>query len=340
MEAVFLVLGTLLVLGTFLDVIWTTLASSGGAGPITRRFAPVLWKGVVGIHRGRGSHGFLSGSAVALVVLVPALWIILVTAGWWLITLGGSDPIVTSSTGATADALDRLYFTGYTIFTLGNGDFRPSGTVWQMTTVAMTASGLILVTLSITYLVPIATAAAAQRQLSTFIFSLGDIPQDLLTRAWTGEDFGVLETHLTNLAPDLHAAGQSHLTYPILHYLHPTDFRSATPNAFVNLALALELLDTAVRPSARPARLAIEPCRQGVQLFLRTLRGAHIQAADTPLDLPDLAPLADSGIPLVSEDQYSAQAHRSQQTRQLLAGLLIHTGWSQDRAGTQEPPSD
>lgn len=333
MEVILVVLGTLLVLVTFLDVIWTTLASSGGAGPITRRFAPLLWSGMVAVHRRRHSHGFLSGSAVTLVVLVLALWIVLVVAGWWLITLGGSDPIVTSSAGATADALDRLYFTGYTIFTLGNGDFRPSGPVWQMTTVAMTASGLILVTLSITYLVPIATAAATQRQLSTFIFSLGDTPQELLTRAWTGEDFGVLETHLTNLAPALHAAGQSHLTYPVLHYMHPTDFQSATPNAFTNLALALELLDTAVHPSVRPVRLATEPCRQGVQLFLRTLRGAHIRAADVPLDLPDLAPLAERGIPLVAEDEYLAQTDRSQQTRKLLAGLLVHTGWSEHPAG-------
>lgn len=333
MEVILVVLGTVLVLVTFLDVVWTTLASSGGAGPITRWFAPLLWSGMTAIHRRRRSHGFLSASAVALVVLVLAFWIVLVTTGWWLITLGGSEPIVTSSTGAAADALDRLYFTGYTIFTLGNGDFRPNGTVWQMTTVAMTASGLILVTLSITYLVPIATAAAAQRQLSTFIFSLGGTPQELLVRAWTGEDFGVLETHLTNLAPDLHAAGQSHLTYPVLHYLHPTDFQSAIPNAFVNLALALELLDTAVHPSVRPVRLATEPCRQGVQLFLRTLRGAHIQAAEVPLELPDLAPLAERGIPLVSEDAYLAQADRSEQTRQVLAGLLLHTGWSDHPTG-------
>lgn len=337
-EVIFVMFGAVLVLVTLLDVIWTTLASSGGAGPITRHFAPFLWSGIVRVHRRRPSHAFLSGSAVALVVLVLALWIALMTVGWWLITLGGSDPIVTSSTGATADALDRLYFTGYTLFTLGNGDFRPSGSVWQMATVAMAGSGLILITLSITYLVPIATTAAAQRQLSTFIFSLGDTPQELLTQAWCGGNFRVLETHLTGLAPELHAAGQSYLTYPVLHYLHPTDPRSAAPNAFVHLALALELMDTAVHPSIRPAPLATEPCRQGLQLFLRTLRGAHIEAADVPLDLPDLDPLTEMGIPLVSEGEYRAEGHRSEHTRRLLAGLLTHTGWSEHPTGREQDP--
>ncbi|XVH33461.1 ion channel (plasmid) [Haloferacaceae archaeon DSL9] len=44
-----------------------------------------------------------------------------------------------------------MYFTGYTIFTLGNGDFYPTAANWQVTTVLTSASGLLLITLIVTY---------------------------------------------------------------------------------------------------------------------------------------------------------------------------------------------
>ncbi len=180
------------------------------------------------------------------------------------VALADPDPTVESSSGQVAGAVGRLYFTGYTIFTLGNGDFQPLGPVWQLATVAMTGTGLILVTLSITYLVPMATAAASQRQLSTYIFSLGETPEDIVVRGWTGEGFDPLQSHLTTLAPMLHAAGQSHLTYPVLHFLHPTNPHSVIPNAISNLVLALDLVEAAVHPSVQPHPVVTSPCRDGI----------------------------------------------------------------------------
>lgn len=58
-----------------------------------------------------------------------------------------------TATGNPAGTVERLYFTGYTVFTLGNGDFRPGAGTWQLATVAATGTGLVLITLAITYAV-------------------------------------------------------------------------------------------------------------------------------------------------------------------------------------------
>ena len=59
-----------------------------------------------------------------------------------------------------------LYFTGYTIFTLGNGDFTPTGAFWQLATVLATASGVLFVTSSVTYVLSVLGAVTQKRSWS------------------------------------------------------------------------------------------------------------------------------------------------------------------------------
>lgn len=51
-----------------------------------------------------------------------------------------------AANGEPAGLVDRLYFTGYTVFTLGNGDFKPGSGIWQIATGAAAGTGLFLVT--------------------------------------------------------------------------------------------------------------------------------------------------------------------------------------------------
>lgn len=320
------VIGLGLVVVALVDLTWTTIAAGSGAGPLTRRLARLTWQGALAVHRHRASHRFLAAAGVGVVVMVLATWIATVLAGWSLVFLA-SDGAVRTSSGETADAVDRLYFTGYTVFTLGNGDFRPAAGTWQLATVAATGTGLVLVTLGITYLVPVASAVAERRQLASYVSALGDDAADILARAWDGAGFGSLSQHLVALAPLIDAAGQRHLTYPVLHYYHSADPTSAAAPRLVDLAIAVEALAHGVAPGLRPDPAALGPVERVLDSFLGTLAAAYISPADEALPALPLDGLRRLGIPTVDDEAYARATGRTAQRRRLLAGLLLDDGW-------------
>ncbi len=329
--------GLVIVVAALVDLTWTTMAAGSGPGPLTGRLAPLVWRVALLAHRRRPSHELLSTAGVSIVFAVLATWITLVLVGWWLVFLSSDSALVKTSDGAQADAVGRLYFTGYTVFTLGNGDYRPGGGVWQLATVAATGTGLVLITLAITYLVPVASAVAQRRQLASYIASLGDTAEDLVVRSWTGDGFGSLPQHLVALAPLIHGAGQRHLTYPVLHYFHSTGRESAAAPNLTVLAQALALLRYGVAPAVRPDAAAIDTVDRALDGFLDTLANAYISTGHDALPPPDISQLRAAGIPTASDAEYAAATAATEHRRQLLAGFLADDGWPSSWFGTRRP---
>lgn len=326
MTAVGIAIGMLLVAASLIDLIWTAIAAGSGAGPITGRLAGGMWRAALALHQRRPSHTLLSFSGVAIVISVMAAWIALVLAGWIFVFTASSGAVRVADSQMPADLMGRLYFTGYTVFTLGNGDYIPGDGFWQLATVAAVASGLILVTLSITYLVPVASAVAQRRQLASYIASLGRTPYEIVIGGWNGNNFSGITQHLVSLTPLLHTSGQHHLTYPVLHYFHSETRQSAAPPNIANLSQALLLLRQGVVLDARPDAALLEPLDRAIDVFLDTLHGARL-TPNTPLPLPDLDPLRRAGIPVVAEDDYATSDENSKNRRSLLDGLLADDGW-------------
>ena len=193
------VVGLAIVALALVDLLWTTIAAGSGGGPLTRRLGAVLWRGALALHARRPGHGLLASAGPVIVFSLFLSWVATVLAGWCLVFLSTEDAVRESSTGLAADVVDRIYFTGYTVFTLGIGDYRPGDGVWQLLTVAATGTGLVLVTVGITYLVGVASAVTERRQLASSIAALGDNAESILVRAWNGRDFGALRDHLVSL---------------------------------------------------------------------------------------------------------------------------------------------
>ncbi|MBW3627546.1 MAG: potassium channel family protein [Actinobacteria bacterium] len=319
--------GLVVVAVTLLDLAWTTVAAGSGAGPVTSRLAGATWHAALAVHRRRRSHRFLAAAGVGIVFVILAAWILGVLIGWSLVFASSEGAVRSTATGQAAGTGERLYFTGYTVFTLGNGDFRPGQGTWQLATVVATGTGLVLVTLAITYLVPVASAVAQRRQLASYVSALGDDAADILGRAWDGAGFGSLTQHLVALAPLVDAARQRHLTYPVLHYYHSVDHTSAAARSLVNLALAVDALAYGVAPDARPDAAAVGPVDRAIDSFLDTLAAAYISAADEALPPLALGRLRENGIPTVDDEQYVTATSATRDRRHLLAGLLLDDGW-------------
>ena len=333
--------GTAILLVMVLDVLRTVVAAGSGAGPISGRLSALLWRRALSAGRTPSGprHRFLAGSGVVIFVVVLLFWI-LVVWGAWCVVFSASSGAVRDASGRPAGQLGRISFAGSSVFS-GSSSYSPGQGAWQLATVAAAASGLVFCTLSITYLVPVASAVAERRRLAAYVSSLGGTPEEVVTSAWTGEGFGFLSEHLVALTPMVHLSGQRHLTYPVLHYFHSASERTAAATSLVHLHETVTLLRSGVAPNARPDPAAIEPLSHAVQLFLDTVRSAFIDEADWPLGRPDLATLRQAGIPTVSDEDFEAALDTSPDRRRLLAGLLEDDGWTAEawkrRRGEPQP---
>jgi hypothetical protein len=341
MDLLLILLGTLLIAFTLFDALWTTIVPHG-AGPLSKRIARGWWSASLWVHRrsGGGAHGILSLAGPALLVVAFLVWVGLLWAGWLLLLSAEPGAVVASSSNAPASLAGRVYYVGFVLFTLGTGDYVPVGGTWEVLSAVASLSGLFVVTLAITYVLSVVSAVAAKRQLAGSIHSLGDTPADLVGRAWDGSGFSGLDQHLPSLASALEHHNQRHLAYPVVHYFHSGDRRTALGLAVATLDDALLILAEGVEPHARPAPAVVEPTRRTVQGFLDTLSDAFISPADAAPPVPDLATVISAGVPTRATDEFERAVAREAPRRRLLRGLVEDGGWRwSDVPGDGEPPA-
>jgi hypothetical protein len=53
--------------------------------------------------------------------------------------------------------VNKIFYTGYTLSTLGLGDMEPEGNFWDILAI-LSFTGLILISIAITYLIPVVSA--------------------------------------------------------------------------------------------------------------------------------------------------------------------------------------
>ncbi len=171
MNEVYVIAGLLLLTAGMIDFLWTTLWLESGAGPITRCLSAWLWKGFRKIS---GDHAkVLSTAGPLLLCLTLVIWIILFWDGWFLIFSSDPHSLMDTQTKEPASLSDRIYFTGYVMFTLGNGDLAPNGDLWKLVTVIETAHGLLTITFSVTYLISVLSAVNQKRSFAQGVLSVG-----------------------------------------------------------------------------------------------------------------------------------------------------------------------
>lgn len=146
-----------------------------------------------------------------IVVATIVVWLLLLWAGWTLILAADASAVVSSATRVPANFMERAYFAGFTIFTLGMGDYAPVGAPWQLLTVIATVSGLALTTAAITYIFPVVTAATQRTQQASVITALGGQAHRIVLNAYDNGSVRYLEPVLIQLTDGLLLTAQRHL---------------------------------------------------------------------------------------------------------------------------------
>jgi hypothetical protein len=326
----FLLAGCALLIVTIWDALATTIAPDSGGGVVTSRMARGIWFVAERFARRPGSL-MLRSTGPVISVLTAGAWLLGLWLGWFLVLSASPESVLDRETLEVADAWSRLYFAGFTVFTLGVGDKIPAGPVAQMATVFGAISGLAFTTLAITFLLPVVTAVTQRRQQANRIAGLGDDAQAIVVNGWDGSGFTSLERILSDLAGELLLTAERRLAYPILAYFHaaavPDDHR-------VQLA--------AIDEAATLLQHGVDHAAVGVQhLPLRLVRHAVVQQLERaatpvpgsdharPLTL-DLAPLREAGIPTVDDATFDAAVAADEAEvdhRSRLAALLASTRW-------------
>jgi hypothetical protein len=324
--ALLLALGIGVILLAMTDIFLTTLTTRG-AGPISSVLGEGLWRTMLRLHRRRPAHHLLNIGGPGIMVCIVSLWVLLMWTGWALIFNAWDGAVVDATTGEPADMWARVYFAGFNLFTLGLGDYRPQGAIWQIATALTSINGLLTITLAITYLVPIVAAAAEKRRLASLIAGLGATPADILRRSWDGKSFGALDQHLLALGPMISQQAQQHLAYPVLRYFHSTDPKAALAPRLASLDEALHFLRLAVAPHVRLHPTVIEPTAAAIATFLALTTGKTWRAKAPPPP-PSLADLAATGIPLAAPDKFERSVSECADRRRLLLGYVESDGWT------------
>ncbi|MFD2515720.1 potassium channel family protein [Pontibacter locisalis] len=320
----YLVTGICVVALTSYDVIYTTFAR--GAGIVTDIVTTFVWKGVGLFCKITKSKSVLNGAGIITVCSLLIIWVMLLWVGNTLIFMSDSDAVVNSTTNVPADFKERIYFTGYILSTMGNGDFKGGTDAWRIYSSFISFSGLILITIAISYIVPVLSAIITQRTVSIKIAAIGDSPQQILLNNWDGESFKRLEVHLEGLDQDIIQQGQLHLAYPVLHYFHNDEKKvSLVPN-LAALDEALTLLLLYVPEDLHPGKQYIVPVRKAITSFLESVTKIFINSDGSEAPNMDFSELPKAGVPL--RQPSLKEIEQLELRRQILKAMVNNDGWS------------
>ena len=154
MSYLLLVAGIIIIGITAYDIILTTFAPIG-AGPLTGRYNSVFWKFCLWVSGSDPRKRILDYAGMSLCITTIFLWMVLIWAGNSLIYISDPDSVVSAENGIPADPLQKVYFVGYCLSSLGLGDFMPIGHGWEIYTAFISFTGFDFITMSITYFVPV-----------------------------------------------------------------------------------------------------------------------------------------------------------------------------------------
>jgi len=320
MHVLFFVLGALFIAFGALDALWTTLWVDGNAGPFTRRHNSWMRRLILRLAGRR--HRILSMTGPIVLVSSVLVWAMIPWIGWVLLYSANPRSLVRAQGGVPADLADRIYFTGYTMFTLGNGDFVPNGSFWEIATSWASLNGLFMLTLAVTYLLAIIEAVVAKRSFASQVWTLGHDAEEFILHTWNGHDFPAVELQIVSLMEQLQLVTEQHHAYPMLHFYHEAEKRQSVAH---NLAVFSEVLLTyehEIVEAVRPAPAALLPAQRAIEEFLDTLRSAFVEPSDKQQDAPSLARLTAAGIPVLPRAEFEAAVHERRERRQLLRGFL------------------
>ncbi|NGZ77263.1 two pore domain potassium channel family protein [Saccharibacillus alkalitolerans] len=317
--------GLILIGIALIDFVWSTLWVEGGAGPVTRRLSTGLWKVFHKLFGRRPQALSLAGPVILSLTVLT--WVVMLWVGWTLVFASDPSALFNPQTNTEASWAERLYFSGYVLFTLGNGSLVPNGTRWEMATVAATGTGMLSITLAATYLISVLSATAQKRAFAQNVFGMGRSGEEIVLSAWNGKDFHQIDLLLHDCASQLSMLTAQHHAYPILYYYRSKKTEQSAVAAVAVLEDALSLLQFGMRPADLVNTLVLKEMRSSIDSYVSTLHVRRLHEKAEMPEPPSLSALRERGIPVRSEADFEEKQKQAAEHRRKLSNILRASSW-------------
>ncbi len=312
-ETIYLLIGIIILSLVIYDFFFTTLSGSG-AGFITRSVAFSTHTIVRKLQDGLGRSVFnFSGLLVNLSVLF--VWIMLVWIGLFMVFSFHPDGM-TNDSGRVANWVERLYYTGYTLSTLGVGNFKTTTKFFEIITSIFSFFGFIFFTSSMTYLISVSSAVINKRTLSRSIQNLGKDPQKIAERLLImDKSYSIQQVMTFQEMIDRHAV--NHQAYPVVHFF-------GHKRQDVCLGLNLTRLDEAVNlllsnPNAGDLKQELVPLCSSLSHFIHHLNQNYTRSLPKK-DTSNASQVLPYEITNLTKEKLD-------QRRKILGGILRNEGF-------------
>ena len=254
----YLILGIIIYFAIVLDILQTTLSMQGG-GWLTSRFSHFFWKFFLFVSGRKGQSKILNHAGYILLISIVLIWVFLLWLSFIFILISQPGTIINSSTHLPADFWEIVYYSGYTLSTLGMGDFISFRDIGRILTSIYSFTGLILLTMSVTYFIPVLSAVIDQRKLGIKLSTLGSSPEEIILSSWNGKNFKTLTSKVDNLSDSIIKYSQQHRAYPVIHYFHNNKEKNTVILQLARLYEALLIISEKLKKDISPDKVKIKP---------------------------------------------------------------------------------
>ena len=307
-------LGAALVLVALSDIFLTVLYARSGAGLLSDRLHKGLWRLFRGAARSfpRFKNRLLAYAGPLLLVVTALFWIALLLLGFSLIIWPALGSEIRAGSGPTpTDFAAALYYTGYSLTTLGNGDLVPHTSFYRLLTVFEAAVGFSVLTLALTFFTSVYSALVRRNTFALGLHhrALGTADAAvLLTRLAPGGDFSSARSEVSKMADELLNLYESHHFYPVLHY-----FRFEG-EAYSLARITLLTLDTATLVRSALDERAYRPFVRSAAVAALWGGGTQLLEGVSAMSLPEPGPGKVEELAAESEQLWRAHYLRATET--------------------------
>jgi hypothetical protein len=319
-------IGIIVLLVTAADLINTSL-SVRGAGFITKRLSKSIWSVLLTINKKMGRRKVLEIGGAVILVSILINWLLLIWISASLLFISQPDSLMNVETNSPTTVVNKIFYTGYTLSTLGLGDIEPEGNFWDILTAILSFTGLILISIAITYLIPVVSAEITKRKISVTINTIGGSVEEMLLNYWDGKDFKELERPFFPLIDSIILHAQNHKAYSVLHFFHSSDKREAFVLNIANLDELLTVLLHNIPEEQRPTYNVLIRLRKAISSYLITLPATYITPGKKTPPILLLTALENKGIKIISGEMVDLEYEKLRTRRRLLLSLIKDDGW-------------
>ena len=251
-----------------LIIIWDffiTVLSISGAGFVSSMISALISTVFLKLSRLLKNREVLNYSGVSVILSLIIWWIGGLWLGFFLLLVSDSDSVVNTSTHEMASISDKFYYSGYVLSTMGNGDFKPGSSTWQIVIAFFPFSGFIFITTAMTYLISVSSAVIFKRSLAHSI-------TDIMGLDNYDERINCLYENTDNIRNRINQHNQNHLAYPVVHYFYSLDKKASFSVGLWELnAMLTSLQNDPTQPLNK-----LKPLNQAIDNYLSSMGEAFI----------------------------------------------------------------